>query len=326
MSSAASRNALREQLEERFSLLANDLERICQAHSDAAASQARELARRQLADHLNQSVRRLRQAEGFQQISATLADAGSAFCNVAAVFSVTSGEVAGVAVCGLRPEDAAARFPALRFAVSRAAAFAGVLETRDPVTALCSPAELSAELAALFGHAPDDRVCLFPVTVDQDVRAVLYAFGELQAAPLELLAQAASGALEVQARRIPAGRQEPEPEELVRILPAPVRSAKPGWEDLSPQEQQIHLRAQRFARVQVAEMRLHHSEGVRGGRSRADLYGELRAAIDAARSAYRELFLGTCPSMVDYLHLELLSTLAHNDEALLGKDYPGPLV
>jgi len=30
--------------------------------------------------------------------------------------------------------------------------------------------------------------------------------------------------------------------------------------------------------------------------------------------------------MVDYLHLELLRTLANDDSDLLGKDYPGPLV
>jgi hypothetical protein len=30
--------------------------------------------------------------------------------------------------------------------------------------------------------------------------------------------------------------------------------------------------------------------------------------------------------MVDYLHLELIRTLANDDAELLGKDYPGPMV
>jgi hypothetical protein len=34
----------------------------------------------------------------------------------------------------------------------------------------------------------------------------------------------------------------------------------------------------------------------------------------------------TTPSMVDYLHLELVATLAHGDELLLGADYPGQML
>jgi hypothetical protein len=30
--------------------------------------------------------------------------------------------------------------------------------------------------------------------------------------------------------------------------------------------------------------------------------------------------------MVDYLHLEMVHTLANDDAELLGKDYPGPLL
>jgi hypothetical protein len=30
--------------------------------------------------------------------------------------------------------------------------------------------------------------------------------------------------------------------------------------------------------------------------------------------------------MVDYLHLELVRTLANDDAEALGKDYPGPMV
>jgi hypothetical protein len=30
--------------------------------------------------------------------------------------------------------------------------------------------------------------------------------------------------------------------------------------------------------------------------------------------------------MVDYLHLEILRSLAHDDDRLLGPEYPGPMV
>ena len=99
-----------------------------------------------------------------------------------------------------------------------------------------------------------------------------------------------------------------------------------AWESLPPDEQRIHLRAQRFARVQVAELRLYEADGVQAGRTSRDLYEALRDRIDAARESFRGRFFSSCSSMIDYLHLELLRTLANDDQNLLGPDYPGPLV
>jgi hypothetical protein len=127
----------------------------------------------------------------------------------------------------------------------------------------------------------------------------------------------------------PEPETEPEPtppSELVTIAPAPAPKSAATWESLPVAEQQIHLRAQRFARVQVAEMRLYDADAVQRGRSHFDLYGELRDRIDAARQSFHEQFFAGCPSMVDYLHLELLRTLANDDPDFFGKDYPGPLV
>ena len=96
--------------------------------------------------------------------------------------------------------------------------------------------------------------------------------------------------------------------------------------DVPIEQQRPHLEAQRFARVKVAEMRLYQAEAVERGRARGDLYGELKAGIDAARETFRQDYFATCPSMQDYLHLELVRVLAQDDPARLGPDYPGPLV
>jgi hypothetical protein len=100
----------------------------------------------------------------------------------------------------------------------------------------------------------------------------------------------------------------------------------PAWPQLSKEEQDFHIKAQRFARVRVAEMRLYQSEAVKEGRAAANLYTRLKGEIDAGREAFRTEFMDRCPSMVDYFHLELVRTLANEDETLLGSDYPGPLV
>jgi hypothetical protein len=62
------------------------------------------------------------------------------------------------------------------------------------------------------------------------------------------------------------------------------------------------------------------------GRSRRNLYEALRDHIDAAREQFQRDFFARCPSMVDYLHVELVRTLANDDAELLGENYPGPMV
>jgi hypothetical protein len=106
--------------------------------------------------------------------------------------------------------------------------------------------------------------------------------------------------------------------------PAAPRSLPP-WAELSESDRDLHLKAQRFARVAVAEMQLANPEGCKAGREQGNLYLYLKQEIDRARTTYRQQFI-TVPSMVDYLHLELFRTAAEGDESKLGADYPGPLV
>jgi hypothetical protein len=93
-----------------------------------------------------------------------------------------------------------------------------------------------------------------------------------------------------------------------------------------PKEQEdLHLCAQRFARVRVAEMRLYKSQAVVRGRAAGHLYAELKEEIDSARDVFERDYLSRSASLPDYLHLELVGTLAHNDAGSLGEEYPGPL-
>jgi hypothetical protein len=117
----------------------------------------------------------------------------------------------------------------------------------------------------------------------------------------------------------------PEAPQLVMIAPAPAAPVS-AWDALPAEDQAIHLRAQRYARVQVAEMRLYDGAAVESGRTQRNLYGALRSRIDDARVTFRQSYFAPCSNMVDYLHVELVRTLAHDDADLLGNNYPGPLV
>lgn len=299
--SSAPAASLRRIFEEHLSLLASDLEALFDA----------ELAdsRRELAERLNQSVRRLRQTPGFAGVAATLLEAAAPLCGSAAVFSISNGRVQGVG---------GPRFRALEFPVSHAAAFGAAMESRDPVAAACTPEEVPPAVAGLLGNA--ERAYLFPVVVRGNTAGVLLAAGDVDVASLELLSQAAGLSMEARADPELVQIQPPSPQPpLERRIPE-------AWSDLEPEDQQLHLRAQRFARVQVSGMHLHAPDAVKAGRAARNLYDALKKDIDSGREAFRQTFLSASPSMVDYFHLELVRSLANNDAASLGQSYPGPLV
>jgi len=302
-------------LEGQLSQLSSEVERLF--------DEARGRARRELADQLNQSVRRIRHSLSLDELTATLLDAAMAFAAGAAIFRIADGAAHGDKIRGVAAEEAAA-FTALEIPLSAAPALAGAVETRDPVIAVTTAAEVSARMISLASHPPDGRAYIYPLVVKDRVPVLLYCWGgAVQTAALEMLSQVAAASWD------PLVEPEPpkvEPPQLVNIAAAPAPSPASAWDALSPEDQAIHLRAQRFARVQIAEMRLHDAAAVQSGRAERDLYGALRSRIDAARTAFQQKFFGQSSNMVDYIHVELVRTLAHDDADLLGKDYPGPLV
>jgi hypothetical protein len=311
MTSSAN-SPLRQLFESRISQFSSELE--------ALFSQARERARSDLAGQLNQAVRLLRQAPDRSALAAALTGAAAAFSNGAALFRIEGGEARAESVRGLPLED----FVSLVVPLESAAALRGAVESRDPVTAIANEAEISPQLLSIFGLEPDGRVIIYPLASGDRVHALLCTWGSVHSVPIELLTQVAADVWQSLEPLPP-----PAPPELVQLalpVPAPAPAPAPTWESLPHSDQQIHLRAQRFARVQAAEMRLREADAVQSGRTARDLYTALHASIDSARDAFRRDFFETCPSMVDYLHLELVRTLAHDDSELLGKSYPGPLV
>jgi hypothetical protein len=266
-------------------------------------------------------VRRIRQASNLEELASTLVDASGGFASGAAFLRIEDRQARGERIRGV-PEESADRFPSIRVPLDSAAAMAGAVESRDPVTAVASEAQVSAEMLSIAAPAQDLRVSIFPILARGDVRALLYAWGGVQAPATELLCQVAGAAWAALDR--PAAPPAALPELVEIVVPkVPTRSS---WESVPPEEQQLHLRAQRFARVQVAEIRLSHGQAVQTGRLRRDLYDAVGGPIDDARKKFRDTFVAASPGMVDYLHLELVRTLANDDAELLGKDYPGPLV
>ena len=311
-------------LEETVAGLAARLEEEHQDALEARVQQAHrssEAARRELIQKLNQITRRLRGFEDERQWSNTLVDATRGFCGRAALFLVRDRKLHLETTRNFDDADLAEDVP-----LAHAPAFAAAIETRDTLVAMRSGSELSKGVAAYLGEG-DSKVYLFPVVTRQNVPAVLLAdSAEVDVDALELLAATAGAVLETR----PAEPRSAPVDELVNIAIPPTGSVqKPevfSWFTLSREDTELHLRAQRFARVQVAEIRLYQSEKVKNGRAAHDLYTSLKEEITSAREAFRREFLNASDSMVDYLHLELVRTLANDDAELLGQGYPGAMV
>jgi hypothetical protein len=320
-------------LEETVASLAARLE---EEHQDALearvqqAARSAEAARRELIRKLNQITRRLRGFENERQWSNTLVDSTRGFCGRAALFLIRDRKLFLETTRNFDDADLAAEVP-----IEEAPAFAAAIETRDTLIAMRSSSELSAPIDRYLGEtsaSDDGKVHLFPVIAGPDVPAILYAdSGEVDVDALELLVATAGAVLEPRRRaNVP----------VVEILPPANTSAdgfvnislpspKPeilSWFSLSRGDRDLHLRAQRFARVQVAEIRLYQSEKVKNGRTAHDVYTSLKEEIETAREAFRREFLNASDSMVDYLHLELVRTLANDDAEVLGPSYPGAMV
>jgi len=362
MTPAAPTASWRRVCEEYFSHLIEDLEQGVESEVESRVTVAMEAAvrgavldavgesRRALAEELNQAVRRLRKTQDAEDVYTVLLDVTAAFCDQAAVFSIHDQRVR--AECMRRPAQvkgvdgmASGSLPPLAFPVSEAAAFSTVLDTRDPVVAMATPAEVSPALVGLFGHKPDERVYLFPLAAGVAVAGIFYAAARVQAPLVEMLTEVAGLRLQTLAEApaiaaAAAASATFEQPPLVSIastyLPPPpaVTPARENnlprqhkeWWDLSRQEQQLHLAAQRFARVLVAEMRLAAPEQLRAGRAARNIYGVLKQPIEEARQKFREKHMNVSPTMVDYLHLEMVRSLADDEANNLGPEYPGPLV
>jgi hypothetical protein len=288
-------------LDQAWDSLKRDFEAACSRHARAASLAT--------TVQLNQLLRRLRQYKTEGEWISILAESASTFAAELAVLEVQGSSLKLRAMRGLSlPQD---------LSVPVAPAFANAIETKDPVVALRSPSEVGQEFA-LCGA----RARLIPIENGERVVALLFVADseELDPNALELIAGIASAVL---ARKTNISLHS-----QIEALPPPSSKeprALPAWGDLTEPERALHLRAQRFSRVAVAEAQLSRPEACSAGRDARDLYLFLKTEIEKARDTYRKQFM-VIPSMVDYLHLELVRVIAGGDEAAMGVEYPGAMV
>ena len=118
---------------------------------------------------------------------------------------------------------------------------------------------------------------------------------------------------------------EPEPAAAEEVVPmarttevAPEPSAASS---LPSEDQDIHRKAQRFARLLVDEVKLYNQAKVAEGRKHKDLYDRLKEAIEKSRSTFQKRYGNTVAASGDYFQHELVRSLAEDDVSIMGANF-----
>jgi len=119
---------------------------------------------------------------------------------------------------------------------------------------------------------------------------------------------------------------EAEEAELAEPSPPPV-AAEPEFEEefdvnrLSAEEQELHRRANRVAKVSMQDIKMLRPEQVRLGRQNKDLCIRLKDDIEKAHREYDRRFKPIMDHPVDYFYRWMVEILADGDPHALG-EYP----
>jgi hypothetical protein len=152
--------------------------------------------------------------------------------------------------------------------------------------------------------APEPVPILEPIVIDDPV-------------PLTLLDTAPDFELELPADMPPPAAGKP-PVEAPPVF---------NLDSLPPEEQELHRRAFRVAKVSMQDIRMLRPEDVRLGRQNKDLCARLRDDIEKAHKEYDRRFQAIQSHPVDYFYDWLVEILAGGDPQVLGEyPYPSPVL
>ena len=211
----------------------------------------------------------------------------------------------------LRAQTSAASLAATLEVLSRFVASSMQIGTRSPIEA--QPTDLAG------GVAPEPRAAPQRPAPSQPVPKAAQAPPARQAPPRPApVVEEPVAELELNA----------EAEELELIEPVPgvvADGAGFGGEfdinRLSPEEQELHRRANRVAKVSMQDIKMLRPEQVRLGRQNRDLCIRLKDDIEKAHREYDRRFKPIMDHPVDYFYRWLVEILAEGDAHALG-DYP----
>lgn len=107
----------------------------------------------------------------------------------------------------------------------------------------------------------------------------------------------------------------------VAATAAAVAPAHDPFANLSPEDADVHRKAQRFARLLVDEIKLYNQAKVAEGRKNRDLYDRLREDIEKSRGTFQKRYGNSAAAGADYFSQELVRSLAEDDASIMGANF-----
>jgi hypothetical protein len=172
---------------------------------------------------------------------------------------------------------------------------------------------------------PADGQCLvLPLVVKDKVAAMIYADagtvpgGTLDSSGLQALTRFAAIWLELAALRKAGG---PAATDEVPQPAVAMAASAPAPAPAGSEEDELHKKARRFAKLLVEEIKLYNQPRVEEGRQHKDLYERLKVDIEKSRSTYDKRYAESAVASADYFTQELIRILADNDASLMGASF-----
>jgi hypothetical protein len=187
------------------------------------------------------------------------------------------------------------------------------------VSSLRKQAQAHADSAAVpAAQAPASSAPVNAAPAFNDPFAA-HAPGHAKAAAAAASAPVASAAVEAAAliEPLPIGRADTETTNDTAPETAPEAPASA----ISAEDQDVHRKAQRFARLLVDEVKLYNQAKVAEGRKHKDLYDRLKEAIEKSRATYQKRYGNTVAASGNYFQNEIVRSLAEDDLSIMGANF-----
>lgn len=115
---------------------------------------------------------------------------------------------------------------------------------------------------------------------------------------------------------------EPAPRAMAASAAAGTSStAAPAQAPMNGEDDAVHRKARRFAKLLVDEIKLYNKPKVQEGKKNRDLYDRLKEDIEKSRAAYEKRYGSSVTGAASYFDQEIIQNLAENDRSLLGDSF-----
>jgi len=90
---------------------------------------------------------------------------------------------------------------------------------------------------------------------------------------------------------------------------------------MPPEDEEVHRKARRFARLLVDEIKLYNKSKLAEGRTNKNLYELLKDPIDKSRATYQKRYGSTVAASGNYFEDEMKRSLAEDDLSVMGPNF-----